>query len=104
MNPHLRPIERRVLAMQAEGLDVAEIGRRLKRSPEHVQRMIEWSKIPRSGPPQRRFPRAIERRVLDLRAAGNSHEEIGRRFKRSADHIRRVEGLAHYQIAVELLS
>lgn len=103
MNDHLRPIERRVLAMRYDGMDFAEIGRRLRRSPEHVERIAQWSQIPRSGPPQRRMPRAIERRVLALRAEGETHEEIGRRFRRSPGFIRQVEGLAHYRLALDLL-
>ncbi len=103
MTEYLRPLERRVLAMQADGLDVAEIGRRLKRSPHHVERIIEWTRIPRTRPPVRRRPPAIERRVLDLRAAGESHEEIARRFRRSPGFIRQVEGLAHFRKALDLL-
>lgn len=101
---HLRPIERRVLAMRDQGLDHAEIGARIRRSPEHVERILRWSEIPRSGPPQRRSPRAIESRVLALRAAGETHEQIGQRFRRSPAFIRQVEGLAHYQLGVSLLS
>jgi len=100
---HLRPIERRILAMREEGLGIAEIALRLKRSPEHVERMISWTEIPRSGPPMRRSPRPIERRVLALRSDGESHERIARRFLRSPGFIRRVEGLAHYTKALHLL-
>jgi DNA-binding CsgD family transcriptional regulator len=100
---HLRPIERRILAMRADGLGVAEIAGRLKRSPEHVERMIAWTEIPRSGPPPRRSPRPLERRVLALRSDGESHERIAERFLRSPGFIRRVEGLAHYTKALHLL-
>ncbi|GEM_PF-601828 len=103
MTEYLRPLERRVLAMRAEGLDPAAIGRRLRKSPAQVERIIEWTRIPRSRPPMRRRPPAIERRVVDLRAAGESHEEIARRFRRSPEFIRRVEGLAHFRKALELL-
>lgn len=99
----LRPIERRVLAMRDEGLDSVEIGRRINRSAGHVDRMIRWAAIPRANPPTRRTPRAIERRVLALRAAGETHEQIGDRFRRSAGFIRRVEGWAHFRLAHELL-
>ncbi len=104
MREYLRPIERRVLAMREEGLDNAEIAQRIRRSPQHVERILQWTEIPRSGPPRRRSPRAIEKRVLALRAAGETHEQIGQRFRRSAGFIRQVEGLAHYQLAVSLLS
>lgn len=98
----LRPIERRILAMRDDGLAVEEIAGRLKRSPEHVGRMIEWTDIPRDGEPYK-FPEALEARVLALRAEGHDHEEIGRRFKRSAANVRQIEALAHYRRAVELL-
>lgn len=57
---------------------------------------------PRSGEPYK-FTEALEARVLALRADGHDHEEIGRRFNRSADNIRQIEALAHYRRAVELL-
>lgn len=104
MQDHLRAIERRVLAMRDQGLDNAQIGDRIKRSSQHVERIVRWTEIPRSGPPQKRVPRAIESRVLALRAEGETHEEIGRRFRRSPRFIRQVEGLAHFRLALSLLS
>ncbi len=104
MHDHLRPIERRVLSMHTEGVPVSEIGRRIRRSPEHVERMLAWTEFPRQRPPARTAAWAIHHRVLALRAAGESHEEIGRRFHRSARHIRQVEGMAHYRKGLELLA
>lgn len=98
----LRPVERRILAMQDAGIDLHDIAARLKRSPQHVQRMIDWADIPRTGEPYK-FTRALETRILDLRAQGHDHDEIGRRFNRSADNIRQIEALAHYRRAVTLL-
>lgn len=98
----LRPVERRILAMQDDGRTISDIAGRLKRSPEHVERMVGWTGIPRTDAPYR-FTGALEARVLALRAAGVDHEEIGRRFKRSAVNIRQIEALAHYRRAVELL-
>ena len=100
---HLRPIERRVLAMQDDGLGVEEIAGRLKRSPGHVERIISWTGIPRSGLPPRRSPRAMQRRVIAMRAEGESHERIAERFQRSPGFIRRVEGHAYYARARQLL-
>lgn len=90
----LRPVERRVLAMSADGLTTGEIARRLRRSEAHVVRMIRWTEIPRSGS-TRRSPRAIERRVIALRRNGESHEQIAERFRRTPRFIRQVEGIAH---------
>ena len=100
---HLRPLERRVLGMRDEGVEIAEIGRRIRKSPERVERIIEWSAIPRSNPSARRSPSAVERRVLALLDEGQTHEEIAQRFRRSAVYIRQVEGFAHYRLGLELL-
>lgn len=102
--PHLRPLERRILAMRDEGVPLDEIGRRFDRSADHIERIIEWTTIPRTQPPSMRVADAMERRVLRLRFEGESHEEIGRRFRRSPRFIRQVEGLAHYRRGLELLS
>jgi DNA-binding CsgD family transcriptional regulator len=103
MREHLRPLERCVLSMRDDGLSNEEIGVRIKRSTEQVGRIIAWTELPRSGAPRRTSARALERRVLALRHRGESYEQIGDRFRRSPGFIRRVEGLAHYRRAVELL-
>ena len=100
----LRPLERRVLAMRDEGVNIDEIARRIDRSPGHVERVIVWTEIPRTGRPARRSPTALGRRVLALRAEGESHDEIGERFRRGPKYIRQVEGLAHYTQGLELLT
>ena len=91
------------MAMSADGLDHGEIARKINRSPAHVGRVIEWTRIPRSQPPTGRAHRALEQRVLDLRSAGESHDEIAGRFKRSTRSIRQIEGLAHFRLAMNLL-
>lgn len=101
---HLRPIERRVLDMQREGVVIEEIASRIKKSPEFVERMIGWTEIPRSGNTTDRDLTPMQRRVLDLRAAGESHEEIAARFKKGVAFIRQVEGLAHFKESQRLLS
>jgi len=100
----LRPVERRVLAMREEGVHIDEIARRIDRSPGHVERVIVWTEIPRTARPVRRSPTALGRRVLALRAEGESHDEIGERFRRGPQYIRQVEGLAHYTQGLELLT
>lgn len=101
---HLRPVERRVIAMRDEGVHIAEIARRIDRSPAHVERVIAWTDIPRSGPPAKRSPTAIEQRVMQMRADGASYAEIAERFKRSPKYIKQVEGLGHYTLGVDLLT
>ncbi len=89
--------------MAADGLRTEEIAEKINRSPAHVSRIMDWSQIPRSRPPVQRAPSAVERRVLDLRSAGESHEKIASRFKRSPRSIRQIEGLAHFRLAMDLL-
>lgn len=102
---HLRPIERRVLEMQREGIAVDEIATRIKRSPEFVERLITWTEIPRNGSSEDRDDlTAMQRRVLDLRAKGETREEIASKFKKREDYIRQVEGLAHFKQGLRLLS
>lgn len=101
---HLRPIERRVLDMQRDGLGVAEIASRIKRSPEFVERMISWTEIPRNGRTTDRHLTPIQQRVLALRATGETREEIASRFKKGEAYIRQVEGLAHFKESQRLLS
>lgn len=104
MTEHLRPIERRILALRDQGQGVPEIARRIRRSPDHVERIIGWTRIPRSRPSPQRSPRPFESRVLALRSRGESHEQIAFRFNKSPGFIRRVDGLAHYTMALDLLS
>ena len=102
----LRPLERRILLLAHEGVDREEIARRFKSSPQHIDRVIAWTKLPgraTSPPDAPRILRPVERRILKMRADGMAHDEIGRRFRRSPGHIRRVEGLAHFKLALQLL-
>jgi DNA-binding CsgD family transcriptional regulator len=98
----LRPIERRVLALRDEGQETDEIARRFKRSPQHIDRMIELAALQShvaAAPAEDADPlRPVERRVLRLRGEGVTYEELGDRFRRSADHMRRIEQLAHYKL------
>ena len=100
---HLRPIERRVLDMRQNGVKTEEIARRIRKSPERVEQIVAWTSIPRSRPPTRRSPSAIEQRVLAMLGAGESHEQVGERLRRSPANVRQVEALAHYRLGLELL-
>ncbi|MFP4074060.1 MAG: hypothetical protein ACLFRT_13065 [Actinomycetota bacterium] len=100
----LRPIERRVLEMQREGVVIDEIATRIKKSPEFVERMIGWTEIPRNGSPDDHHLTPLERRVLALRSQGESHRQIAEKFKKGEDFIRQVEGLAHFKESLRLLS
>lgn len=96
MNDRLRPIERRILALHEEGVDNAEIGARFRKSPEFVGRVLDWIEIPRDrAPRQPPGHRPVERRVLQLRREGLSHQEIGQKFNRDSRYSERIENLAH---------
>lgn len=88
--------------MRDAGLAVDEIASRLRRSPEHIERMIRWTAIPRSGAPYK-YSAALERRVLEMRSEGLDHGEIARRFRRSPGNVLQIEALAHYRKALALL-
>ncbi len=95
----LRPVERRVRHLAAEGVDDAEIGRRFHRSPEWVARVRALIEVPRNGSRlQGDVLRPLERRVLRWRASGADYDQMSTRFRRSPDFLRQVESLAHYKL------
>jgi hypothetical protein len=96
--PHLRAFERRVLDLHSEGMPVQEIATRFRKSPGFVQRVLDWTSIPRNGTRRREHRLSpMESRVLAMRAAGDSHDEIASRFRKTVRFIRQVEGLAHFK-------
>lgn len=98
-NASLRPIERRVLRLAADGVDDQEIGRRFRRSPEWAGRVRMYAEMPRGGRQlQGDVLRPLERRVLRWRASGVDHDTLSPRFRRTPDFLRQVESLAHYKL------
>jgi len=96
MSDRLRPLERRILELDRQGVDHEEIAARFRMSPDFVDRILAWTEIPRPAEPRQRDGHTPKsRRVLALRAEGLSHEEIGRRFKRGARYAERIEDIAH---------
>ncbi len=95
----LRPVERRMRRLASQGLDAAEIGSRFKRSAEHVERVLELTRLPgrrnvgSDGLAEGRL-RPLERRLLRWQAEGVAPEVLADQFRRSPDHIRRVLVLA----------
>lgn len=92
--------------MRREGLSDTEIGRRVRKSPERVAQIAEWAQLPGRGRPRTtddELLSPIQRRVLAMRWEGQSHDEIGERFRRSGRFIRQVEGLAHFRRYRDLL-
>lgn len=102
MNDLLRPIERRVLALRAQGMDAEEIGLRFRKSADQIERIILWTLIPRRRLPSRVGMTPQERRVMALRASGHDYDDIALRFRRSPEHIRRVERWALLRLELGL--
>jgi len=94
--------------MRQQGLSDEEIGRRVRKSPERVAMIAELATHPArgsgSGGENGDSLSPLARRVLALRAQGESHAQIAERFRRSPRFIRQVEGLAHFRKYRELLS
>jgi DNA-binding CsgD family transcriptional regulator len=94
----LRPLERRVSRLAADGVVPAEIGRRFNRSEEFVERVLELASAPgRSAPTPEPGLRPIERRLLRWRDEGASADELADRFRRGPEYIERVLQLADYK-------
>jgi DNA-binding CsgD family transcriptional regulator len=97
----LRPVERLVLRLVAEGIDDVEIGRRLRRSPEMIGRIATMAELPRPARTRKVSDdglRPLERRLLRWRHYGATYAEIGARFRRSPAHVARVETLVRYKL------
>ena len=96
----LRPIERRVLSLVDAGVDDVEIGSRFRRSPAMIRRIVGFTGIPthtRATGASSSGLRPLEQRILRWREDGADYVDIGRRFGRPPDHVRRVEALARYK-------
>jgi DNA-binding CsgD family transcriptional regulator len=97
---NLRPVERRILHLVENGVDVDEIGQRFRRSPEHIGRVIDLAHLPgRTAAPHASRLRPLERCILGWRARGASHDEIAPRLGRSSGFIERVEGFAQFKLS-----
>lgn len=87
------------MCLVESGVDVAEIGERFRRSPEHIARVITLARLPgrtAHDAPERLRP--LERCILGWRVRGTSHSGIGPRFGRTPDFIA-LEGLAQYKLS-----
>ena len=99
---HLRPIERRIRRLVAAGVDPAEVAWRFRRSRRSVSQILALGSRPHreaSSSTNQPVLRPLERRILAWREAGASYAEIGARFRRSPQFVRRVEDLARAKLA-----
>ena len=94
----LRPLERRITQLVADGMGPAEIGRRFNRSENFVQRVLALADLPgRSAPEPQHGLRPVERCVLRWREQGVSTLDIADRFRRGPGYIEQVLDLADYK-------
>ena len=95
----LRPVERRMMRLAAAGMLPAEIGRRFHRSTAHVQRTLDWARLPgRHAQPPDAVLRPLERRLLRWRDEGAGLDEMSERFRRGREHLARVLELADLKL------
>jgi hypothetical protein len=96
----LRPIERRVLALQRAGYGEGEIARRFRRGPRFIHQVAELARLDDRHADDGRDVRLrpIERLVLDLRERGIGLEELGRRFRRTPENVAMIERVARYKL------
>lgn len=97
----LRPIESVILRLRDEGHDSPEIGKRIRKKPGTVDRIVEMIEHKEDVEPspgdERPGYRPVERVILKLRARGETYGEIGNRLRRSGDYVRRVERMTTYR-------
>jgi DNA-binding CsgD family transcriptional regulator len=95
----LSPVERRVLAMRDAGVQDAEIARRFRRSRGYVKRVARLADARAGGGAEVDTDLTpLERRVLKWRDQGARPQDMAWRFRRSPEHIARVEHLARYKL------
>lgn len=97
-----RPLERRVLSWLESGHDSKEVAPRFRRSPEFIDRVSVWARVPRERMARRPSGlRPFERRIMRWREHGASFEEIAVRFRRSPQFIERVVSMAQLRSGPE---
>lgn len=96
----LRPLERAVARLADGGMSRSEIAWRFRRSPGHIDRVLEFSRLPRSAPKRRTDGegdaglRPVERLVIQAKGNGIHPTEIAARMRRSPEYVMRVARFA----------
>jgi DNA-binding CsgD family transcriptional regulator len=95
---NLRPIESVILRLRSEGHGSPEIGKRIRKKPGTVDRILEMIdhkvSLPEQKNSRRKGPRPIERVIERLRNAGETYGEIGNRLNRSGHQVRKIEAMS----------
>lgn len=99
----LRPIERVVMRMHAEGLSPANIGKKVGKKPGTVNRivlMVGFKEDGLSTPTPNDDPlRPVERVVMKLRSQGETYSQIGNRLALSGRRVQFIERLAQFKLS-----
>lgn len=98
----LRPIERVVLRMHGEGVSPADIGKKVRKKPGTINRILEMVEL-KQGEESVRTPdnntlRPVERVVMRLRDQGETYSQIGNRLALSGRRIQFIEQLAQFKL------
>ncbi|HSJ82617.1 MAG TPA: hypothetical protein VLA91_02225 [Acidimicrobiia bacterium] len=98
----LRPIERVVVRLHGEGLNPADIGKKIRKKPGTVNRILEMVELKQGvpgNPSANDQPlRPVERVVLRLRGEGETYGQIGNRLARSGRRVQMIEQLAEFKL------
>lgn len=102
-DPILRPIERVVLRLHGEGMNPADIGKKIRKKPGTVNRILEMVELkqgmPSNSSPDHHALRPVERVVLRLRGEGETYGQIGNRLARSGRRVQLIEQLAEFKLS-----
>jgi DNA-binding CsgD family transcriptional regulator len=100
--PDLRPIERVVMRLRDEGATPAEIGKRVRKKPGTVNRIVKMAGYREDGLSQRTISdsplRPVERVVMRLRGDGETYSQIGNRLALSGRRVQLIERLAEFKL------
>ena len=97
----LRPLERVVSRMHGEGLTPADIGKKVRKKPGTVNRILEMIELkqdvlPNSTSDHDRL-RPVERVIVRLRGQGETYSQIGNRLALSGRRVQFIEQLAEFK-------
>ena len=97
----LRPLERVVSRMHGEGLTPADIGKKVRKKPGTVNRILEMIELkqdvlPTSTSDSERL-RPVERVIVRLRGQGETYSQIGNRLALSGRRVQFIEQLAEFK-------
>ena len=97
----LRPIERVVMRLHNEGCSLADIGKKVRKKPGTVTRIMRMTEYKQDGLPEQaasdHLLRPVERVVLRLREQGETYGQIGNRLAHSGQRIQFIESLAEFK-------